>query len=452
MTNQEEKKLFELCRKDQNINDMERYFYGFPDGDHLVHVRGWYKDVLKKYLNDLKPLSRISECEKYKTKLDSFRKADSENTDYWSQLLKIVNNFAINAHSLYVEELKKKKGVLKAKDYANLFDEKYLTEDDFKDIGITKEDLNVLRNCDRRTTLKIEPLDEEMYIKDKYKLPKKTTELYFWGMPASGKSCCLSAILSTATTEGMCDGYDPGISSTSYFEKLTNIFSVQGKASVLIEGTNENSIANAAYTLNHPKYGQRRVCLIDLAGETFKSMHTKNNKEELDETRQLCLNVTTKYLTDETNRKLHFFIVPYVEPGKEKFFDGISTSQFLQAGVKYLLSHDIIKNSTDGIYIVVTKADMIGCSPDQYPAKVESYIKTQYLAFYNGLLEICKRNGIGSGSKRFEILPFSIGEMLSPEVCKFNAKGAERLLDIICEKSLKVSSRWWSFLNKLFGF
>jgi hypothetical protein len=55
---------------------------------------------------------------------------------------------------------------------------------------------------------------------------------------------------------------------------------------------------------------------------------------------------------------------------------------------------------------------------------------------------ICKDQGIGTSTKRVEVLPFSIGEMVSRELCKFKAAGAERLIELISKKSHKVGTIW----------
>ena len=392
----------------------------------------------------------IKQCSTYRLLLDGFRKNDSDHGNYWSDLISRISAIAENARIEYVRELKANKGKKTARKYAEMFDESVLQDTDYLNIGLSKEEVDILRNFLGPRKIDIEPLEKERYEKKEYKLPNNCTEIYFWGLPASGKSCCLSAILSTASHEGYCGGYDAGISGNTYFELLTNIFQTDNLCA-LVSGTNTNSIASASYKMNHPKFGTRRMCLIDLAGETFKSMHKVNNKQDIgDDELSLCLDVTTDYLMDTRNRKLHFFVVPYTER-EVADRDGFTTSQYLQACAQYLDNKKIIKDTTDGIYIVVTKADLMGCPPDQYSKEADAYIHRKYKSFITSMEKICSNNGIGTSSKRVEILPFSIGEMVALEACKFNATGAERFIDLLCEKSYKEKSKCRKFIDWLFG-
>lgn len=446
-----ETQLFEKCKRDMLLIDLENYFNTFPQGDHISHIKGWYRTKLIEHLTGGgSPLANYKESVRYKTILDMYRKNDVDGATWWSSLITEVMALSDQMRAKYVEYLAVSKGNLSAKEYSTLFDETVLREDDFESIGITQGQLEQLKNVSNPVKISISNLEEEDYKKGKYRIPSGCGEIYFWGMPASGKSCCLSAVLSTIETLGYGDGYEHVGSSNTYFEKLTNIMRRDGSLSTLMEGTNENSIACAPYVFNHPKLKKRQVCLIDLAGETFKSMHACNNDETLDDVRQLCLNVTTSYLNaDNGNRKLHFFIIPYME--KERFYDGLSTSQFLQAGAHYLKRFKIIKELTDGIYIIVTKADLMHSNKGCYQADAEKYIKSRYLSFYNSMNEICKENGIGKGNERVKILPFSIGQMISKETCIFDQSGAEQLIDLICEKAPKVTGRLRSWINKVLG-
>lgn len=445
----EEYKLYTRCKDGKKVSDCENYFMTFPNGEHIDHIRGWYQSILTDYLNNLPVREKIGKCKEYRMRLDNFRKTDMEHANYWSSLISNVASIADNAHHEYVMILKAKKGEIGAKAYAQMFDESLLTDSDYLEIGLTKEDVRTLKNFTSHKKIDIKQLDKEVFDKNGYKLPDKCTEIYFWGMPSSGKSCCLSAILSTASNNGYCGGYEAGISGNTYFEQLTNIFQEDGGMSTLISGTNTNSIASASYKMIHPKHGTRRMCLIDLAGETFKSMHKVNNNESIDdEALQLCLDVTRNYLLDSRNRKLHFFVVPYNDK-ETPDRDGYTTSQYLQACATYLQNDNIIKDTADGIFIVVTKADKMNCAPEDYKAKAEEYIKTRYKSFYNSMGVVRGKEGLGR--KGIEILHFSIGEMITPEICKFNAQGAEDFIDLLCKKSIKEPSWWRIILDKIFG-
>jgi len=446
-----ESQLFTQCKESLKLADMETYMSDFPTGQHINLIRTWYSSAIMHAFENSSYKDRIKLCEEFRTKFDGFR-TNSTETEYWSELIKRVDEERDKAKKVYVSDLRSKLGTMKSKEYAALFDKTILSDTDYSSIGVSKEIVEKLEQIGEPKKIGVESLDREAFNKGEYKIPSPCTELYLWGLPASGKSCFLSALLSTANTKKMYRGFKDISNHNSYFERLMNVFSRDGQLSTVINGTNTSSIASTRFVLNHPEHKSRCVGLIDLAGETFKSMHAYNNKEMLDDALDLCLQVTTTYLRDSKNRKLHFFIIPYNRDGEEKLIDGYSSAQFLHACSTYLVREKVIKESTDGIYVIVTKIDLMGGDPMEYEKKAEEYVISRYGSFYNSLIDICKENGISTRSdKRVRVLPFTIGKMVSREACLFDEKGALEVLDEICKKSYRERSRFRIFCDTVLG-
>ena len=71
------------------------------------------------------------------------------------------------------------------------------------------------------------------------KIHKQSTEIYFWGIPSSGKSCALGAILSVAASGKVAHSMDADTESQGYgyMTKLYQLVPRMVKFGTLMEGT-----------------------------------------------------------------------------------------------------------------------------------------------------------------------------------------------------------------------
>ena len=78
------------------------------------------------------------------------------------------------------------------------------------------------------------------------------------------------------------------------------------------------------------------------------------------------------------------------------------------------------------------------------------YINDKYLGFFNGLEQICKDNEINKG--HVEKLAFSLGDVCFQNFCKFDARPAENVVNLILQRSasFRGGKRGW-FERKLKG-
>ena len=82
------------------------------------------------------------------------------------------------------------------------------------------------------------------------KIHKQSTEIYFWGIPSSGKSCALGAILSVAASGKVAHSMDADTESQGYgyMTKLINLFQ-NGEIGTLMEGTSVDSFYEMGFDL-----------------------------------------------------------------------------------------------------------------------------------------------------------------------------------------------------------
>lgn len=267
------------------------------------------------------------------------------------------------------------------------------------------------------------------------------TEVYFWGIPFSGKTCALGAILSAAKNglaarsmipDNSCQGF-------GYMNRLSTIFS-PGRICRLSGGTPVTSTYEMRFDLEDQEHKIHHVACIDLAGELFTCMFMKDAGEQMREDQKQALETLHNILLENrsNNRKIHFFVIEY---GAEKrIYNGLPQAEYLNSAAAHLNSIGLFDSNTDAIYVLISKVDNAS-----YEGSLEEhllkYMTKNYLGFYNNLLLICKEHGINKG--RVKIVPFSIGNVCFKDYCQFDATSATKMVDLLVRYSCFEKQGFW---------
>ncbi len=268
---------------------------------------------------------------------------------------------------------------------------------------------------------------------------KDTTEVYFWGTPSSGKTCALGAILSAAKKYGILS--KEACSGRNYMDLLCNIFDSRYMCT-FPQGTPDYSIQEMRINLRDNKNKDHSLTLIDLAGEVFRAMYRKQlGIPEDSYTREKALEVTLSYLSNDSNRKIHFFIIAYGE--EDKKWDGLYMTDYLESTMEYLKAQNAIKRNTNAVYVLVTKSDMMPCRPEERQQFATDYVRTKMTSFYNNIRLICSNAGVND----FEVLPFSVGDVFAQKLCKFDSDYTDIILNKLILKSQKKKTGLFGWLE-----
>ena len=267
------------------------------------------------------------------------------------------------------------------------------------------------------------------------------TEVYFWGIPFSGKTCALGAILSAAKNglaarsmipDNSCQGF-------GYMNRLSTIFS-PGRICRLPGGTPVTSTYEMRFDLEDQEHKIHHVACIDLAGELFTCMFMKDAGEQMRDDHKQALETLHNILLENrsNNRKIHFFVIEY---GAEKrIYNGLPQAEYLNSAAAHLNSIGLFDSNTDAIYVLISKVDnaLYEGSLEEHLLK---YMTKNYLGFYNNLLLICKEHGINKG--RVKIVPFSIGNVCFKDYCQFDATSATKMVDLLVRYSCFEKQGFW---------
>lgn len=287
-------------------------------------------------------------------------------------------------------------------------------------------------------------------------LQEPFNEVYFWGIPSSGKTCALGALLSTLDTVfdddcawsavqplNQCQGF-------AYLNQLKTLFRGKDRYFELPQSTPSGSIYEMSYHINsRDKKRTYPISFIDLAGELFRAMYLSDTgaplSMELEEGLQVLRNVFSNN-TKHSNRKVHFFVLEY--GGHTRAYDGLPQEVYLQSAINWLENLGVFDQGTDAIYLIITKCDKIDDADIQ--GALRDYLEEEYAGFYRSLKMICEKHQING--RQLEVFPFSIGEVYMQNYCKFSPDYAVDVLNKILQHAAPIEiPNPNSFWGKIFG-
>ena len=272
-------------------------------------------------------------------------------------------------------------------------------------------------------------------------IPDEFTEVYFWGIPASGKTCALGGILSAAKEYAENIQYDIESKAYDYMTRLASTFKIE-TVCTLPFGTPKGMIHEMRFTLTDKKKKDHPIAFLDFAGEIFTCMHKSIAGKVLADEEQKTLEKLNELLSNRKTRKIHFFVVEC--GGEKKRYQNLCQDDYLASSVGYLANLiDVMKESTDGVYLLVTKWD----KPTDQSVDVETYVKRNYRSLYQNLSILCEKNDINNQVINVEY--FTLGEVCFQNYCCFNPDASKAIVDILMERSAAVSGTTWIDIFKL---
>ncbi len=419
-----------------DIDALNDFVTNNPDSVHAAEATQRINDLLLDSIMDYDIDTLI---DKIKRILNEAGTSASYKNDNIANEIKsyIKKRYATKAQ--FLDKLREDCNLLNASAVKHLIDEHIITIADLSGIGIGKQFIKAML-----TGLQT---DSYTYTRSLDRIHKQSTEVYFWGIPSSGKSCALGAILSVAGSGKVAKVMDADTASQGYgyMTYLTSHFPQNGEVGTLLGGTPIDAFYEMGFDLTDESNRTHPITCIDMAGELMRCMYKSNANMPLSDTDLNMLDTMTKVLIDNrsTNRKIHFFVIEY--GGEDRIFDGYHQDVYLNGALSYIKDTGIFKKETDAIFIMVTKVDkMKHVTRDA----ITQYVKDNYEGFYNGLNKICKDNEING--KKVEIVAFSLGKVCFQSYCKFDTKPAENVVDIMLKHSASNHGGKLGIIGKIF--
>ncbi len=460
-------------------SDFEQYKSDFPNGNHyrdcndILNDFDWYlakkTDTVEAYSNyrinhpgvhDQEIDSLIKNYEDKKT----WENCQSKGTEgYREYLLKFPNGQFAPEARVRIDNVSQKdkflNGLLQDKNSVNIS-------------GIRKAIIDNKITWSDVIEIYGEPITEmfrkyeESPVLPKSEIPEHLTgngtEVYFWGIGGSGKTCALGTALSYINKKGL---YKPlPCKGAKYRDALKNLFKKDASLCILPPATDKEQIHEMALALKNPDKEKNPKGLytpftfIDLPGELIEKAYELQGKTK-NEIESALINDSTNgndyfknfntlltYLKNRNRPKIHFFIFEYGSHNKTIEIKGqrVEIPDCLQALMSVLEGLKVFSKSTVGIYLLMTKADKLPCDKEDRPKHAEEYFDEQFSAFKANLEEICTKSYIGD----FCGITFSIGDVYAQQICKFDGTDTKKLLQKLFLKSRPESDGWLKSILK----
>lgn len=269
------------------------------------------------------------------------------------------------------------------------------------------------------------------------RIPDGFTEIYFWGVPASGKTCAVGSIMSTMTNGVGVKSVMPHTDSqgAKYMMPLASSFR-KDQVCILPPRTKVEETFEMRYTITDDSNKEHGIAFIDLSGELFECMHISRTGGALSPKQNNALKVLNNILVNNRsqNPKIHFFVIEYGSENKR--YKGLSQNELLLSCLNYLDDKSILKDNTIGAYLIITKADKAGDD------NIGNYIDTHYSGFFNGLVQRMTKWGINTrkGKSQVKRFPFSIGDVCFQNWCLYDPEWTSYIIDEIKERSYGVET------------
>lgn len=273
---------------------------------------------------------------------------------------------------------------------------------------------------------------------DESDIPSDYTDIFFWGIPSSGKTCALAAILSTITKGYTMEAPDTHLQfGSTYRTSLVNIF--RNNVGNLPGRTNEDRTQYMPFLFyKRGEKNKRKISFFELSGEVFKYFfEVVNNSQIINDYDREAIEQsfrTLELLLNSNNQKIHFFFIDYNQETKHtEDNNGLTQSSYLEAAATYFRDRsNIFRKKTDAVYVVVTKSDEI--KGDDKIGLAKAFLQENFGSFMDVLKNQCKRNSVD-----FKVKLFSIGDVYFKRICKIDRSYSEDIIQDLL-KRVKPSS------------
>lgn len=418
-----------------SISALESFCRTYPENSH-------YEEGRKK-ISELSNEELFGDSVEVLLQTIKSLQADNEvlNPDQaiYNKIVDSLDNNKITRNDL-LQILEEDNNILRGYVVKKLCDNDYLNIQDLKLIGINPLFVRALITGEGNQTFGMPTRLE--------KINFQSTEVYFWGIPSSGKTCALGAILSMAESgrvaktmikNNNCQGY-------GYMTRLSALFGSNNTVCKLPASTSIYATYEMGCSLVDDKDKSHPLTFIDLAGELIRCMYKSDAKEPLSQDEIDSLDTLTSILIDNRtqNRKIHFFVLEY--GADDRKYEGLTQKAYLDGALRYIDRTGIFKKETDAIYLMITKVDKAKARGSQLGDILKEYINGSYKSFYNGLKKICKDSEINGGE--VPILPFSLGQVCFQDYCLFDENAASNIVRILIDRSKGFGTGKWSIFFK----
>lgn len=318
---------------------------------------------------------------------------------------------------------------------------------------VTQNVLHTLRNMDIKDDL---PDIKEAQENSTPECKEGYTDVYFFGIPSTGKTCVLMGLTSTPSLQMnlASAGGDYAAALQQYTEYGVAVPQTPGEFVTTLEGTISDYERNSDHKVN----------LVEMSGEEFAFKIT-GNPDHVFNFEDMGTGATR--LLSNSNKKVFFLIIDpttdivrfnreYTEYDEET---GEKTTRLKHAVVnqKTMIPKIInimqnpdnaeIMKRVDSIHIIMTKADTLG-SPAERDANALKQFNLRFGKIVPLLVKLCEEYNINSNTNyRPKLFTYSLGTFYVGGLYEYDETDSDRLVEVI--KNATHGEKPTSFFGKV---
>lgn len=322
----------------------------------------------------------------------------------------------------YLEELKKNINAYNT----TILNSLGISFDDIKNAGINLPDS--IREIWNNTGLNLQ------LGKTPEAIPSGRTEIYFWGAPGSGKTCTLAAVLSTAKKNGLFEPQEGN--GLRYMTQLSSLFN--NDVATLPPPTPVEVTQGLSFDLRDENSTMHPVTLVEISGEVFECFSAAVTDQPIPNDGHLAAyNSLLNFLQSKDNPKFHFFVIDVDNNKQDK--DGFTQMDYLQNAALFFKSKDIFNKKTAGIYILVTKSDLLSNEKSERTESAVEKLKKNYINLINSLKSIAYQHKlINKQTDMLQVIPFTLGDVYLQDKCLFDPEMSNEVIKILQQNVAKT--------------
>lgn len=265
-------------------------------------------------------------------------------------------------------------------------------------------------------------------------IPSGRTEIYFWGAPGSGKTCTLSAVLSTAKRRGYFNPKEGN--GLMYMTQLSSLFI--DDTATLPPPTSVEVTQGLSFNLRDKDMTEHPVTLIEISGEIFQCFSQAIMGQEIpDDGHLTAYNSLLGFLHSKENPKYHFFVIDVNNTKQDAY--GLTQMDYLTNAALFFNSKQIFNDTTAGINILVTKSDLLGHTQNERKSEAIRILKEKYINFVNSLKTIAYQHHlIRNLNAIIPVIPFTLGEVYLQDKCIFDPTMSDEVIKILQQNVAKT--------------
>lgn len=262
------------------------------------------------------------------------------------------------------------------------------------------------------------------------------TDIFFFGVSGSGKTCVLAGLMSLTGQLGFrFDPKGPG-GGGNYAMELRNY----ARTSMLPPQTDQNYIQVIDGEINDEENHLHKISLIEMSGEKTARFAAITKAADLDD-----LGPGAAALLSNDNNKVFFFVI---DPTNEKTVELGEGNQIwvMQSDVLNCVSSLLSKNKdlmkkVVAVHVILTKSDTLGDYVDQ--DVIQDVLNRQgYQAVLEDIKGICERYNINKQTGfHVGLYPFCVGQFMPGEVYTFDNTDSLKILRVIQKNTIPRRKR-----------